>query len=61
MDTKKMLSIKEVMEILNVGRTTLFELTRKGYIKSYRIGRYRKYKAEEIEEYIRKVEIKYED
>ena len=50
----KMLSVKEVLDLLGVSRTTLYNLTKKGEIPSYQIGGSVKYKQSEIDDYIKR-------
>ncbi len=53
-----LLSIKEVIEILNIGRATLYRMIDAGEIKAYKIGRGVRFKQEEIAEYINSHQIK---
>ncbi len=48
----RLLSIKEVIEILNIGRATLYRMIDAGEIKAYKIGKGVRFKQEEIEKYI---------
>jgi len=47
-----MLSIKDVLALLGISRTTLYHLTKQGEIPSYQIGGSVKYKQSEIDAYI---------
>ncbi len=54
----RLLSIKEVIEILSIGRATLYRMIDAGEIKAYKIGKGVRFKQEEIEEYINSHQIK---
>ena len=56
---KKFLSIKEAAKILGVTTTTLRNWDKSGKLKAYRnpINNYRVYKKEEIEFFLRQIEI----
>ena len=54
----RLLSIKEVIEILNISRATLYRMIDAGEIKAYKIGKGVRFKQEEIEEYINSRHIK---
>jgi len=46
------LTIDELMDYLNVGRNTAYELLRKGEIKAFKIGKIWKVSRKAIDEYI---------
>ncbi len=58
--TKKYLTIKEVAKILGVTPLTLRNWDKAGKLRAYRnpINNYRVYKPEEIELFLRKIEVK---
>lgn len=45
-------SSKEAAEYLHISKSTLYELTKKGEIPSYRVGRNIKYSLEDLEQYL---------
>ncbi len=49
---QKMLKMSEICEILQVSKNTLGKLLRDGAVKSYKIGRLRRFAAEDIMEYL---------
>lgn len=49
---QKMLKMSEICEILQVSKNTLGKLLRDGAVKSYKIGRLRRFAAEDILEYL---------
>ncbi len=49
---QKMLKASEICEILQVSKNTLGKLLRDGVVKSYKIGRLRRFAAEDIMEYL---------
>jgi excisionase family DNA binding protein len=50
----KLLTVKDVLKLLNVSRTTLWKLTNiEGKIPAYSIGGSIRYKEEEVLEYIK--------
>lgn len=50
--TEKMLTIKEVQERLNVSLNTVNRLIHSGKLPSYKIGKCRRFKANDVEKYI---------
>ncbi len=48
----KLLTVKEVMEVLRVSRTTLWQMTKRGEIGSYKIGNESRYSEEDIRAYL---------
>ncbi len=48
--TKEILSIKEACELLGIGRTTFYLQEKKGVFKTYKIGKRRLVKREELME-----------
>lgn len=52
MDTKQLLTIKEVMRRLQISRVTLYNLTKDGKIKSVKIGAAVRYQESDIEDFI---------
>ncbi len=48
------LSIQEIMEILNVSRTTVYRIMEDGEIPFYQIRGRRKFKKKDIDEYVQK-------
>lgn len=49
-----MMTVKQVLDFLNISRSTLHRLTKHGLLPAYKLGRTLRYKREEIEEYLRK-------
>jgi excisionase family DNA binding protein len=49
---KRMLKMSEICEILQVSKNTLSKLLKDGAVKSYKIGRLRRFAAEDIMEYL---------
>ncbi len=49
---QKMLTAKDICQMLQVSRHTLDKLVKTGRIKSYRIGRLRRFSAEDVMEYL---------
>ena len=47
-----MLTAKEICQMLQVSRHTLDRIVRTGCIKSYRVGRLRRFSAEDIMDYL---------
>jgi excisionase family DNA binding protein len=47
-----MLKMSEICEILQVSKNTLGKLLRDGVVKSYKIGRLRRFAAEDLMEYL---------
>lgn len=52
MADKKALSTQEVADMLNVSKSTIYDLIRKGEIKSYKVGRKVRFTEEDVKEYI---------
>lgn len=48
----KMLTTKEVMQVLKIGRTTLYRYMERGKLKAYRFGRDPRFKEEDIKAFI---------
>ncbi len=55
----RLLSIKEVTEILGISRATIYRMIDAGEIKAYKIGKGVRFKQEEIEEYVDSKQIKH--
>ncbi len=53
-ENNEIMKFEEVMEYLNIGKSTLYNLLRNGEIKSFKIGKVCKIPRSSIEEYIRK-------
>ncbi len=53
-ENNEIMKFEEVMEYLNIGKSTLYNLLRNGEIKSFKIGKVWKIPRSSIEEYIRK-------
>lgn len=47
-----LITIEELQEILQIGRTTAYQLLKSGEIKAFRIGRYWKIPRAAITEYV---------
>lgn len=47
-----LITIEELQEILQIGRTTAYQLLKSGEIKAFRIGRYWKIPRAAIAEYV---------
>ena len=48
----KSLSSQEVADILHVSRSTIYELIRRGDIRSYRVGRKVRFTQDDVDAYI---------
>lgn len=48
----KMLTTKQVMEILSVSRTTLYRVVKNRQLKAYKFGRSLRFKEEDIKAFI---------
>ena len=48
----KVLTTKEAYEYLKVSRTTLYRLVRDGRVKSFHVGRNRRFRQEDLDAYI---------
>ncbi len=48
---KVLLTVEEAADRLNIGRTTLYGLIRKKLITSVRVGRLRRFRPTDLEEY----------
>lgn len=56
-DTKEygdILTVENLMDYLNIGRTTAYKLVQSGKIKTVRIGRIYRISKKSVEEYVRK-------
>lgn len=53
-ENNEIMKFEEVMEYLNIGKSTLYNLLRNGEIKSFKIGKVWKIPRNAVEEYIRK-------
>ncbi len=51
-EQEKLITIKDVMELLSISRPTVYRLMDKGDIPSYKIGNQLRFKQSEIEAYI---------
>ncbi len=49
---ERLYTVKEVQEILKVGRSFAYKLVQKGEIKTVRVGRCLRVRATDLEEYI---------
>jgi len=50
--SERLLSPKEVMERLGIGRHAFFNLTRSGELPSRKVGKYRKVREADLDRYI---------
>lgn len=50
----EIMKFEEVMEYLNIGKSTLYKLLRSGEIASFKIGKVWKIPRQSVEEYIQK-------
>lgn len=48
------LTVENLMDYLNIGRTTAYKLVQSGKIKTVRIGRIYRISKKSVEEYVRK-------
>lgn len=48
----KMLTTKEVMQVLRIGRTTLYRYMEKGKLRAYKYGRDLRFKESDIKAFI---------
>lgn len=55
---EKLISVDEVAELLNCPRSWVYERTRCGKIPCYNLGRYVRFNPKEIEEWIKREQIK---
>ncbi|MDE5860646.1 MAG: helix-turn-helix domain-containing protein [Ruminococcus sp.] len=53
-ENNEIMKFEEVMEYLNIGKSTLYNLLRNGEIRSFKIGKVWKIPKSSVEEYIRK-------
>ena len=53
MQNEKLLSVKDVQEILGISRDTAYRMVRDGEIESYRVGKLYKIKQDSLDNYIR--------
>lgn len=51
-EPRRMLTVEQAAEALNVGRTTMFALVKSGDIESVRIGHLRRIPADAIDAYV---------
>jgi excisionase family DNA binding protein len=54
--TGRLLSAEQVAEMLGVPKSWVYEQSRKGAIPTVTLGRYRRYRAEAVEEWIKQQE-----
>ncbi|MCM1231667.1 MAG: helix-turn-helix domain-containing protein [Ruminococcus flavefaciens] len=52
-ENNEIMKFEEVMEYLNIGKSTLYNLLRNGEIRSFKIGKVWKIPRSAIEEYIK--------
>ena len=53
-DNNEIMKFEEVMEYLNIGKSTLYKLLRSGDITSFKIGKVWKIPRKSVEDYIKK-------
>lgn len=53
-DNNEIMKFEEVMEYLNIGKSTLYKLLRSGEITSFKIGKVWKILRQSVEDYIKK-------
>ena len=53
-DNNEIMKFEEVMEYLNIGKSTLYKLLRSGEITSFKIGKVWKIPRQSVEDYIKK-------
>lgn len=53
-ENNEIMKFEEVMEYLNIGKSTLYNLLRNGGIRSFKIGKVWKISRSAVEEYVRK-------
>ena len=53
-DNNEIMKFEEVMEYLNIGKSTLYKLLRSGDITSFKIGKVWKIPRQSVEDYIKK-------
>ena len=53
-DNNEIMKFEEVMEYLNIGKSTLYKLRRSGDITSFKIGKVWKIPRQSVEDYIKK-------
>jgi len=46
---EKLIDIKQIQEILGVGKDWIFERVKRGELQSHKLGRYLRFKASDIE------------
>ncbi len=49
-----MMTVKQVLEFLNISRSTLHRITKQGFLPAYKLGKALRYKREEVDEFLRK-------
>lgn len=54
MEELKLLTTKDVMKVLNIGKTQMYNLLHKGEIKSTMVGRYFRIHEEDLVKYLEK-------
>ena len=52
-DNNEIMKFEEVMEYLNIGKSTLYKLLRSGEITSFKIGKVWKIPRQSVEEYVK--------
>ena len=52
-DNNEIIKFEEVMEYLNIGKSTLYKLLRSGEITSFKIGKVWKIPRQSVEDYIK--------
>ena len=53
-DNNEIMKFEEVMEYLNIGKSTLYKLLRNGEITSFKIGKVWKIPRKSVDDYIKK-------
>ena len=53
-DNNEIMKFEEVMEYLNIGKSTLYKLLRSGEITTFQIGKVWKIPRKSVEDYIKK-------
>lgn len=53
-DNNEIMKFEEVMEYLNIGKSTLYKLLRSGDITSFKIGKVWKIPRQSVDDYIKK-------
>ena len=54
LEVQSILTIEEAAEVLRVGRTTMYELVLSGQVPSFTVGRARRLRRSDLDDYIKR-------